>query len=371
MKILCIGAGSMGRRRLRDLTYLSRGDILHCEKSEERCTQAAAAFGVPGFTNLEEALSQSPDVVTVSTPPSLHEEPVRQAMKIGAHIFAEVPFFLDLKSMRELARQAAGYPAVLAASHSFRMYPPVRLIRELITSGAIGAPLYFEHSLGNHVAAWHAYERYQDFYAGDIRMGGAGMDMLPHDFLGIQWWMGKVESVYARLSKVSGLEVNGPDVHDVLLTFDSGAKGFFHNDIIEHGTVGRHVRIAGETGTIEWRQDQPGLRLYQAGRKVNETLGFDRARDWNAAVEASSEMFEILAKQRIASGQPPAPVLTNFTYESCYLREIRHFLDAVEGKLLYDDYVTLDEELHNVEIYHAVLRSSETGQEVRIREVGK
>ena len=245
------------------------------------------------------------------------------------------------------------------------MYPAVRLIRDLIVSGAIGAPLYFEHSLGNHVAGWHTYEHYKDFYAGDIRMGGAGTDMIAHEFLGIQWWMGKVESVYARLSKVSRLEVNGPDVHDVLVTFASGARGFFHNDIIEHGTVGRHIRIVGETGTIEWHENQPSMRLYQADKKANETLGFDRAGDWIAAMEASSEMAKILARQRVASGQPPAPALSNFTYESCYLREMRHFLDAAERKAPYD-YVTLQEERHDVEIYHAVLRSSELKEEVRI-----
>jgi len=151
----------------------------------------------------------------------------------------------------------------------------------------------------------------------------------------------------------------------LLVTFSSGARGFFHNDIIEHGTVGRHIRIAGETGTIEWHENQPSLRLYQADKKANETLAFDRAGDWSAAVEANAEMIKILARQRVASGQPPAPASSVFTYESRYLREMSHFLEAVEGKAPYD-CVTLDEELHDVEVYHAVLRSSEIKQEVRI-----
>lgn len=354
----------MGRRRLRDLTYLAPGDVILCEKSPERCKQVAAAFGVPAYTGLDEAFAQKPDVVSISTPPAFHEDPVSRAMSQGAHIFAEVPFVLNLERMRDIVRGAGAYPKVLAASHSFRMYPPVRMIRDLICSGAIGKPLYFEHSLGNHVAGWHTYERYQDFYAGDIRMGGAGTDMIAHDFLAIQWWMGKVESVQARLSKVSSLEVVGPDVHDVLIQFASGARGFFHNDIIEHGTVGRHIRIAGESGTIEWHENLP-MRVYRAEKKASEMAGFDQASDWESAVDASKEMSAILAKQRVASGQPPAPVSSEFTYESCYLREMRHFMEAVQGKAPYSA-VTLEEELHDVEIYHAVLRSGETGQEVRI-----
>ena len=365
MKILCIGAGSMGRRRLRDLTYLAPGEIVLCEKSAERCRQVAGTFGVPGYTDLDEAFAQQPDVVSISTPPALHEEPVRRAMELGAHVFAEVPFVLRLDGMREITGAAAQYPKLLAASHSFRMYPPVRLIRDLLGAGAIGKPLYLEHSLGNHIAGWHAYERYQDFYAGDIRMGGAGTDMIAHEFLAIQWWMGKVESVQARLSKVSSLEVIGPDLHDVLIQFAGGARGFFHNDIIEQGSVGRHIRIAGESGTIEWHENLPAVRVYTVEKKSSEMAGFDKAADWQSAVQASHEMSRILAKQRIASGQPPAPTTSDFTYESCYLREMRHFVDAVQGKAEYTA-VTLAEELHDVEIYHAVLRSGETGQEVPI-----
>lgn len=366
MKILCIGAGSMGRRRLRDLTHLGRGQVMLCEKSAERCRQMASAFGARGFTSLDEAFAQEPDVITVSTPPALHEEPVRRALQRKAHLFAEVPFVLDLDAMRKIAAQGSTYPAVLAASHSFRMYPPVRIIHDLMAANAIGRPLYFEHSLGNHVAGWHAYEHYKDFYAGDIRLGGAGTDMIAHDFLAIQWWMGKVDSVYARLSKVSSLEVVGPDVHDVLVNFKSGARGYFHNDIVEHGTQGRHVRIAGETGTIEWHENQMAIRIYKQENKAAEQLAFHRAPDWEAAAAASREMGKILAKSQTTSGTPPAPKSDTFTYESCYLREMMHFMDAVEGKAPYT-WTSLEEELHNVEVYHAVLRSSELKQEVNVK----
>jgi predicted dehydrogenase len=365
MKILCIGAGSMGRRRLRDLTHLAQGEVLLCEKSPERAKQVAAAFGVHAYTDPDEAFAQKPDVVSVSTPPAFHEEPVRRAMDAGTHVFSEVPFVLNLATMRDIVRRAPTYPKVLAASHSFRMYPPVRIIRDLICSGAIGKPLYLEHSLGQHVAGWHSYEHYKDFYAGDIRMGGAGTDMIAHEFLAIQWWMGKVESVQARLSKVSELEVVGPDLHDVLIKFASGARGFFHNDIIEHGTAGRHLRVAGDAGTVEWHENLPSVRVYRVEKRANEMAGFQQASDWQSAMDASREMTSILAKQRVASGQPPAPMTGDFTYESCYLREMRHFLDAVQGKAAYTA-VTLKEELHDVEIYHAVLQSGETGQEVQM-----
>lgn len=48
MKILCIGAGSMGRRRLRDLTNLNEGNVILFEPDVQRCQEIATAFGVTG-----------------------------------------------------------------------------------------------------------------------------------------------------------------------------------------------------------------------------------------------------------------------------------------------------------------------------------
>jgi predicted dehydrogenase len=76
-------------------------------------------------------------------------------------------------------------------------------------------------------------------------------------------------------------------------------------------------------------------------------------------------MTEILARQKAKSGAIPSGMTTAFSYESCYLREIRHFLDAVEGKQPYA-MTNVAEELQNVRTFHAVVRSSEDRREVAI-----
>lgn len=366
MKILVIGGGSMGRRRLRDLTYLNGGDVILFEPVEDRCREISAAFGVQGFTNLEEALAQKPGAITISTPPALHEPYVRKAIELGLPVFSEVPFVLDVKSLAEIAEKDSSYSGLFGISHTIRYYPPFRIIHDLLRQGVVGKPLYLEYSLGNYLPDWHPYEDYRKFYASDVRLGGAGLDIILHELSPIQWWLGEIESVYARLSKVSSLEINGPDNHDVLISFASGTKGFFHHDIIERGTVGRHVRIVGEEGTIEWHQNQPAIRVFQSGR--NREVPFEEAADWNEAVEASREMSEILARPRARSGQPPSATTGSFTYESCYLREMRHFLDAASKRAPYT-MTNIQEELQTVRTFHAIVQSSEEKREVRVDEV--
>jgi len=363
MKILAIGGGSMGRRRLRDLTYLNAGEVLLFEPAEERCRETAAAFGVRGFTDLAEALAQVPDILTISTPPSLHEPYVRQGMELGLHVFAEVPFVLDVDAMEEIAVKARTYRPVLGVSHTARYYPPFRLIHDILQQDTIGEPLYFEYSLGNYLPDWHPYEDYRKFYASDARLGGAGMDMLLHEIDAISWWMGDIASVYARLSKVSSLEINGPDCHDMLCTFANGARGFFHHDVMERGTVGRHIRIIGVTGTLEWHQNLSSIRVYHDG--ANQELEFSAASDWDSALEASREMTQILARQNAQSGHIPSAATSEFLYDSCYLREMRHFLGAASGKHPFSK-ASIPDELQTVRIFNTLLRSNEEGRELPV-----
>jgi predicted dehydrogenase len=366
MKILSIGGGSMGRRRLRDLTYLTGGDVILFEPVEERCREISEVFGVPGYTSFEEALAQKPEAITISTPPALHEQYVRRAVEMNLPVFSELPFVLDVKSLAEIEKTASSYSGVFGISHTIRYYPPFRLIHDLLRQGRIGKPLYLEYSLGNYLPDWHPYEDYRKFYASDVRLGGAGMDMILHELSPIQWWLGEIETVYARLSKLSSLEINGPDNHDVLISFANGTKGFFHHDVIERGTIGRHVRIAGEDGTIEWHQNQPTIRVFRGDQ--NHEVPFEEAADWDEAIEASQEMSNILAQQRARSGQPPSATTGSFTYESCYLREMRHFLDAASKRAPYV-MTNIQEELQTVKTFHAIVRSSEEKREIKVDEV--
>ncbi len=367
MKVMVVGGGSMGRRRLRDLTYLNPGGVLLLEPVAERCEQVSKSFGVPGYTDVEKAFGEKPHALVVSTPPALHDQYVKRGVNKGKSVFAEVPFLLDYNDLKQVAETAAkkNPKPVLGVSHTIRYYPPYRLIRDLLDQRVIGKPLYLEYSLGNYLPDWHPYEDYRKFYASDQKLGGAGMDMLLHELSAIHWWLGPSAKILSRLAKVSSLEIKGPDTHDILIRFENGAVGFFHHDVIERGTVGRHIRIVGEEGTIEWHQNQSTIRVYHGKENRNDEIGFDKASDWEQAMEASREASKLVAAQRAASGQIPAATAPSFTYESCYVREMRHYLNAVAGKTPYTG-CTIEEELKTVATFHAVLTSAEQGREVSI-----
>jgi predicted dehydrogenase len=368
MKVLIVGAGSMGQRRLRDLVALEVEDIMLFEPRVERCKQVAATFDIAGFSDLEEALAQHPDTMFVATPPALHDIYVRKAIECRMHVFVEVPFSLSLELLEAIATLRKS-SIVFGISHTIRYYPPFRIIYDAIHSGGIGKPLYVEYSLGNYLPDWHPHEDYRTFYASDVNLGGAGMDMLLHELHAIQWWLGKVDTVYASFSKLSTLDIRGSDNHNILLSFEGGARGFFHHDIIERGTVGRHVRIVGGDGTIEWHQNLPTIRVFDSASGYARHLPFSEATDWNHALEASRTIGGPSVQNRTPPGDTPKGAFeAQYSYESNYLREVRYFLDAVRGR---HDYTmsNVAEELQNVRTFYAIRMSAEQSREVRVADL--
>ncbi len=191
--------------------------------------------------------------------------------------------------------------------------------------------------------------------------------MLLHELAAIHWWLGGIASVYARSSKLSALEIKGADSYDILLAFEGGGRGFFHHDLIEQETVGRHVRVVGERGTIEWHQNLAEVRLFDGTSGSTQKLPFSQAADWAEAAEASRQMNQILAKTTTLSGRIPGAKLRAYNYESNYLRELRHFLDAVRGKHPFT-MSSVAEELQVVRTFHAIVRSAEQNREVHVAE---
>ena len=322
VRFLIIGCGSMGKRRARVLKRLGFNDILAFDMRSDRLDEIRAKSGVQTFDNLEGALIAEPDVLMVCVPPHLHVQYMREGLRSNKHLFVEAPTALLEKELDEVIGLAANSDRVVAPSFTYFCHPHHVKVKELVDSEVIGKPIALVIHSGLHVADWHPYEDYRQFYASDRDKGGACIDVLVHELHLARWLVGEVSTVTCNARKRSSAEIKGFDIYDLLIDSEDGASVVIHNDVVQR-PWGLYRKIMGEQGAIVW--------------------------DW--------QKLEVFTTENGAWEKTVQP--ENADFDDMYVAEIDHFLGVVRGEkqLLH----TLEDEKRILQTMLAAEESSLTG----------
>jgi predicted dehydrogenase len=119
------------------VTALSRRDIATAK-------QSAAEYKIPlAFDSVEELSRCSEvDAVFVTTPNSRHLPDVLAAIEAGKHVLCEKPMAMNAAECRQMVEAARQRQIILGVAQIFRFEDSVRKIRELVSTGAIGKPVF-------------------------------------------------------------------------------------------------------------------------------------------------------------------------------------------------------------------------------------
>jgi phthalate 4,5-cis-dihydrodiol dehydrogenase len=99
----------------------------------------SAETGVAVHADLPSMLrSADLDAVYIATPTELHPEHVAQACAAGKHVLTEKPMAVRVEQAREMVEVAERAGVVLQVGHSHSYDLPIRRMREIVTSGALG-----------------------------------------------------------------------------------------------------------------------------------------------------------------------------------------------------------------------------------------
>ena len=262
MKFLVVGIGSMGERRIRNLTRLNLGPIAGFDLREDRRTEAAKRYGVAAYDDLTVALDDyRPEAVIVSTPPNKHMEIAGMVLERGMHVFCEVG--TTAGGMREVFDLAERKGLVAAASCTMRFHPSVKKMKALIDAGAIGRVLAYTHQCGQYLPDWHKHEDYRAFYVSQVETS-ACREMVVFELTWLNWLVGgSVDLVTAMHGKVTDLECEVDDVYQLLLRYRGGALCHLMIDVAARAAV-RSTRVLGSDGTLEWYAQSKVLRHFDA-----------------------------------------------------------------------------------------------------------
>jgi predicted dehydrogenase len=144
IRIGVIGCGFYAQNHLnawRDLASEGAALAAVCDLDSAKAKAAGESFGVPWYTDVETMLAAEKfNVVDIVTRQDTHRALCEQAIAYGASTIVQKPFaptWEDATAIVDAARNAGVW---LAVHENFRFQAPIRAVREVIDSGAIGEP---------------------------------------------------------------------------------------------------------------------------------------------------------------------------------------------------------------------------------------
>ncbi|MFH8713162.1 Gfo/Idh/MocA family oxidoreductase [Streptomyces zaomyceticus] len=171
--------------------------------------EAAPAFPGARISTDHRRVVEDPDVdaVLVLTPDHTHADLAREALKAGKPVFVEKPLAVDIESCDNVLRTARETGTRLYVGHNMRHMPVVRLMRDIIRRGEIGAvkTIWVRHFVG-YGGDWY----FKDWHAEQRCTNGLLLQKAAHDIDVLHWLAdGYTEQVQA----LGDLMVYGDNPH--------------------------------------------------------------------------------------------------------------------------------------------------------------
>jgi len=320
------GAGSIGKRHLRNLLARGERDVVALRRRAERLDAELAA--VPVHTTLAEAKGEGAAAVVICTPTASHVADAIAAVGAGCDVLIEKPLGDTLDKVERLREAAARGRRIVGVAHCFRFHPTLLRVRDELTSGTLGKALGASVWCGQHLADWHPGEDHTSSYSARRDLGGGVLLDLSHETDYLQWLFGPAESVSAVVRNSGTLAIDTEDVADLVVRLAGGVVASCHLDYLARPAV-RGGWAVFERGALRW-----DLR-----RRVAERSDGD--------------------------GWTPLAARAGDTQDDMYMSELAAFAHSVSTRSPFA--VGLDEAGRAVRLAIAAKEASRQGREVHLR----
>ena len=144
-----IGYGYWGPNIVRNFFYSDNCKVKTvADHRDERLTLLGKNFpSITGINNAEDIINDdSINAVVIATPVFSHYELAKKVLVKGKHVLIEKPLASTVAESEELINLAEQKGLTLMVDHTFLYTGAVQKMKELIDTGAVGIPLYFDSS---------------------------------------------------------------------------------------------------------------------------------------------------------------------------------------------------------------------------------
>ena len=300
-KVIVVGLGSMGKRRIRLLRQIKQSiEVIGVDSQEERRAESEQLFGIMTCASIADAIRKgAPEAGFVCTSPLSHRAIITELLENGLNVFTEINLVSDgYQDMMELARRKG---KTLFLSSTFLYRKDIRYMIDRVKNEKVD---YIIH-IGQYLPDWHPWENYKNFFVGDKRTNGC-REIMAIDFPWILAAFGKVKDVHVRASKDSDLDLDYADNYILSFEHENGSKGVVVCDLLSRKAV-RSALIFSDKLQISWNGVPDSLMEYDIENKCDKKI--------------QTYVEELDHQSAYASN----------IIENAYMDEIRIFFGVVEG----------------------------------------
>ena len=298
------------------------------------------------------------DFVSIVTPNHVHFEPAKMALENGFHVIMDKPMTLNLAEAKALKKVVDKTGMVFALTHTYTGYPLVKEAKNMIAAKKIGKvrKIYVEYPQGWLSTFLEGTGQKQASWRTDPSRSGAGGaigDIGTHAANLAEYISGsKITEINALLNIV----VKGRKLDDdasLLLKFDNGATGVLLATQVAAGEENQlNIRIYGERGGLEWRQEEPNTLVVKWLDKPKEIV---RA-GWGYLSEAAQK------NSRTPSGHPEGYLEAFANIYMAFTRAVRDFKPGKKVNPAKYDFPDVEDGVRGMAFIETIIKSNQTGR---------
>ncbi len=263
MRILIIGAGSIGERHLRNFLRIDGVQCSFVEPNEARRAEISAAYDAQhAFEQWTDADPDDFDGTVVCTPANHHVPLVAQLLDNGVTgILCEKPLATESGGIAELKQKIQARSASVGIAFCFRHHPVFVELRDRFLQGDLGEA---RAAFGFTSQYWPAMRPFwPPQYAVRRETGGGALsDHVVHLINFLEWTLGAVESVSAFQRHMELPDISTEDAGTISMRFAGGQIAVLTICLYQRN-IQSQFELVGDTSTARIRLGADRLQIYR------------------------------------------------------------------------------------------------------------
>ncbi len=285
LRILVVGAGSIGSRHIKNLKALG----------VEHIGIVDPVLGLPSYT-LKEALKERWDAVFICSPSSTHLKIALAIAKRKIPMFIEKPLSHNSSGLAQLKKAGQNIKPIMIG-YNIDFHPQFQKIQAILKKKTLGKIWGTRAEFGYYLPDWHPETDYSKSYSAQRKLGGGILLDDIHEINSLHNLFGPVKNVFGLAARQGNLKIDAEDYVEIILRFQNGIVGQIHMDYLQRGHS-RHLKIIGENGTLIWDLTNAKLDLFLASSKKWQTINQIKNFDWNTTYLEEAKEFLRRLKQK-------------------------------------------------------------------------